>query len=335
MAYKIRQELKRQQKDDMIRSMEMRVLANSDLLKDQLLVYFDLKTQREVQLTTQINNLTRQLFDIIDERRLFIGELEQRLPANVMAYKTRQELKRQQKDDMIRSMEMSSLAHLDSMPDDSDIRLTSIVRPTNNPQIVHEITTTTQTLFSSQNNKVDNYVVKLIRIIPGPVDIVQTAKLRKLAYTREGREETVMSTQEYIRKVIEDVGEDADFTRTSWLSVLEYVNVDGGIVTGCFGDVKKFLKNRILEKVVAVIKSCTPNALGDLTITLKDLSGIISGTIHYKVLTEERFTKAITVEAALILHNVSVFSPKQSTHHYLNITKKNMVKVFHKDDWSA
>ncbi|GJT35534.1 transposase, MuDR, MULE transposase domain protein [Tanacetum coccineum] len=109
----------------------------------------------------------------------------------------------------------------------------------------------------------------------------------------------------------------------------------GGIVTGCFGYVKKCLKNGKLEKVVAVIKSCTPNALGDLTVTLKDLSGIISGTIHYKVLIEDRFTKAITVGASLILHNVSVFSPKQSTHHYLNITKKNMVKVFHKDGGSA
>ncbi|GJV04718.1 hypothetical protein Tco_1338287 [Tanacetum coccineum] len=67
---------------------QLRLLANSDLLKDQLLVYFDLKTQREVQLATKINNLTRQLLDIIDERRSFIGELEQRLPTNVMAYKT-------------------------------------------------------------------------------------------------------------------------------------------------------------------------------------------------------------------------------------------------------
>ncbi|GJY25090.1 transposase, MuDR, MULE transposase domain protein [Tanacetum coccineum] len=75
--------------------------------------------------------------------------------------------------------------------------------------------------------------------------------------------------------------------------------------------------------------------VGDLTVTLKDLSGTIFGTIHYKVLTEERFAKAITVGAALILHNVSIFSPKQSTHHYLNITKKNMVKVFHKDGGSA
>ncbi|GJR40820.1 hypothetical protein Tco_1216504 [Tanacetum coccineum] len=197
--------------------------------------------------------------------------------------------------------------------DDSDLRLTHVVRPSNKPHIVLEITTTIQTLFSSQNNQVDNSVVKPIIIIPGPVGIVQTDKLRKLADSREGGEESIMSTQEYIRKVIEDVG----------------------IVTSCFGDVKKFLKNGKLEKVVVVIKSCTPNALGDLTVTLKDLSGTIFGTIHYKVLIEERFANPITVGAALILYNVFVFSPKQSTHQYLNITKKNMVKVFYKDGGSA
>ncbi|GJZ14586.1 transposase, MuDR, MULE transposase domain protein, partial [Tanacetum coccineum] len=101
------------------------------------------------------------------------------------------------------------------------------------------------------------------------------------------------------------------------------------------GDVTKFLKNGKLEQIVAVIKSCTPNALGDITVTLKDLSGTISDTIHYKVLIEERFAKAFIVGSTLILHNVSIFSPKQSTHHYLNITKKNMVKVFHKDGGSA
>nr|GEV47824.1 hypothetical protein [Tanacetum cinerariifolium] len=213
--------------------------------------------------------------------------------------------------------------------DDFDLRLTPIVHPSNNPHIVPEITTITQTLFSSQNKQVDNCVVKPIRIILGPAGIVQTAKLHILFDTREGGEESVISTQKYIKKFIKDVGEDDNSTRASWLSAIDYVNVDGGIVTGYFGDVKKFLKNGKLEKVVAVIKSCTPNALSDLTVTLKNLSGIISGTIHYKVLTYERFTKAITVGAALILHNVSIFSLKQSTHLYLNI-KKNMVKVFHK-----
>ncbi|GKB30853.1 hypothetical protein Tco_0870254 [Tanacetum coccineum] len=154
--------------------------------------------------------------------------------------------------------------------------------------------------------------MELVSATHCPVGIVQTVKLPKIADTRESMEESVMSTLEYIRKVIEDVGEDDDFTH-----------------------VKKFLKNGKLEKVVAVIKSCTLNALDDFTVTLKDLSGTIFGTIHYKVLTVERFAKVITVGAALILHNVFVFSLKQSTHHYLNITKKNMVKVFHKDGRSA
>nr|GFC07407.1 transposase, MuDR, MULE transposase domain protein [Tanacetum cinerariifolium] len=117
--------------------------------------------------------------------------------------------------------------------------------------------------------------------------------------------------------------------------VIDYMIVDGGIVTGCFRDVKKFLKNEKLEQIVAVIKSCTPSALGDLTVTLKDLFITIFANIHYKVLTDERFAKAFTVGSALKLYNVSVFSPKQSTHHYLNITKKNMVKVFLKDGGSA
>ncbi|GKA24186.1 hypothetical protein Tco_0710219 [Tanacetum coccineum] len=173
--------------------------------------------------------------------------------------------------------------------DDSDLRLNSIVHPNNNPYTLPETTTTTQTLFSSQNHQVDNCVEKPIGIIPGPAGIVQTTKIRKIVDTREGREESLIN----------------------------------------------FFKNGKLEKVVAIIKSCTPNALDDLTVTLKDLSGTISGTIHYKVHTEERFAKAIAVGASLILHNVFVFSLKQSNHHYLNITKKNKVKVFHKDDGSS
>ncbi|GJX71941.1 hypothetical protein Tco_0309112 [Tanacetum coccineum] len=149
-----------------------------------------------------------ELLESVNEKRAFIEELEHFM-GNLVAYKTREELKRLQKDDLIKVMEMR----------------------------------------------------KPIRIIPGPVGIVQTAKLCKIADTREGGEESVMSTQEYIRKVIKDVGEDDDFMLAPWLSVVEYVNVDGGIVTGCFGDVKKFLKNGKLEEVVAIIKSCTPNAL--------------------------------------------------------------------------
>nr|GEW65919.1 hypothetical protein [Tanacetum cinerariifolium]GEX32992.1 hypothetical protein [Tanacetum cinerariifolium] len=104
---------------------------------------------------------------------------------------------------------------------------------------------------------------------------------------REGGYNYEMLTQEYVRKITEEASDDDHFTRGPWLSAVQYLAVEGSIATGCFGDMKTFIKNRKVEKVVAVIKSCAPNMLGDLTVTLKDLSGIISGTIHYKVLNDE------------------------------------------------
>nr|GEW80778.1 hypothetical protein [Tanacetum cinerariifolium] len=74
-----------------------------------------------------------------------------------------------------------------------------------------------------------------------------------------------------------------------------------------------------------VVKSCSLNALGDLNVTLKDLSGTVPGTIHYKVFDVGSYENNITVGAAMILANVSVFTPKPSKH-YLNITKRNVVE---------
>ncbi|GKE83833.1 GPCR kinase, partial [Tanacetum coccineum] len=131
-------------------------------------------------------------------------------------------------------------------------------------------------------------------------------------------------------KVVEDVCEDEDFKSVSWVSATDYVNANGGIVSGCLGDIKNFLKNGKLDQVVVIVKSCSPNVIGDLTVTMKDLSSRIHGTIHHKVIGEGGYGKDITVGAVLILANVLVFSPKQSMH-YLNITMRNVVKVFRKD----
>nr|GEW27398.1 hypothetical protein [Tanacetum cinerariifolium] len=120
--------------------------------------------------------------------------------------------------------------------------------------------------------------------------------------------------------VVEDVGEDADFNSGAW----------GGTVTGCLGDIDNFLKKEKLEQVIAIVKSCSPNALRDLNVTLKDLSGTVPGTINYKVLNVGSYGKNIIVGAAMILANVSVFTHKPSKH-YINITKRNVVEVFRKD----
>ncbi|GJY72398.1 hypothetical protein Tco_0476101 [Tanacetum coccineum] len=55
-----------------------------------------------------------------------------------------------------------------------------------------------------------------------------------------------------------------------------------------------------------------------------------TGTIHPKVIGKGGYGKDITVGAAMILTNVSVFSPNPSKH-YLNITMRNVVEVFRKD----
>ncbi|GJY16661.1 RNA-directed DNA polymerase, eukaryota [Tanacetum coccineum] len=93
---------------------------------------------------------------------------------------------------------------------------------------------------------------------------------------------------------------------------------------------RQYLKKGKLDQVVAIVKSCSPTVLDDLTVTMKDLHGIIPGTIHYKVIGEGAYGKDITVGAAMILANVLIFSPKPSMH-YPNITKRNVVKVFRKD----
>ncbi|GKA36391.1 retrovirus-related pol polyprotein from transposon TNT 1-94 [Tanacetum coccineum] len=103
------------------------------------------------------------------------------------------------------------------------------------------------------------------------------------------------------KKVVKDLGEDEDFMSGSWVNAIDYVNVDGDI-------------------------SCSPNVIGDLTVTMKDLSGTIPGKIHHKVINEGGYRKNITVRAALILANVSVFSSKPSMH-YLSIPMRNVFKA--------
>nr|GEU65790.1 hypothetical protein [Tanacetum cinerariifolium] len=137
---------------------------------------------------------------------------------------------------------------------------------------------------------------KSTRIIPGPAGIFQTGRIHKLRNFKDD------PTQEYIRKLIDDVSEDDDFKRSPWVTTLEFINDGGETKGGCFGDIKSYLKNGKVEKVVAIITSCMPNVIGDMNVTLKDPSGIISDTIHYKVLLDDGYANDIKVGSSLILH---------------------------------
>nr|GEU52137.1 zf-CCHC domain-containing protein/DUF4219 domain-containing protein/UBN2 domain-containing protein [Tanacetum cinerariifolium] len=220
--------------------------------------------------------------------------------------------------------------------DDSDLPLTPVLRSSSNTRVEPSSSTPNPVMIIPgpadivQQAKPSGYCLNLVRIIPGLSGIVQHAKLLKENVFILDSDRALMSSQEYMQKVVEDVGEDDDFKSGSWVSATNYVNANGGTVTGCLEDIKYFLKNEKFEQVVEILKSCSPNMLGDLTVTMKDLSGIIPETIHHKVIGDGGYGKDITVEAALILANVSVFTPKPSMHYH-NITKRNMVKVFCKD----
>nr|GEW34072.1 hypothetical protein [Tanacetum cinerariifolium] len=177
--------------------------------------------------------------------------------------------------------------------DDYDLPVTPVLRPSSSIRI--------EPSFSTPNP---------VRIIPGVTGIVQQAKLLKEKVFILDSNGALLLTQEYMQKVIEDVGRDGDFKSGSWVSATNYVNANGDTVTGCLGDIKNFLKNGKLDQVVTIVKSYSLNVLGDLIVTMKDLSGTIPGTIHYKVIGEGGYRKDITVGAALILANVLVFTPK-------------------------
>nr|GFB69856.1 hypothetical protein [Tanacetum cinerariifolium] len=187
----------------------------------------------------------------------------------------------------------------------------------------------TPALSSSTRVEPSTSTLNPVRIILGPAGLIQQARLLKEKVFILDLDGALMSTQQYMEKVVEDVGDDDEFKSAAWVSATNYVNAFGGTVTGCLGDVDNFLKKRKLEQIVGIVKSCSPNMLGDLNVTMTDLLGTIPGTIHYKVIGEGGYRKDIIIGAAMILKNVFVFTPKPSKH-YFNITMRNVVEVFHK-----
>ncbi|GKB54412.1 hypothetical protein Tco_0905165 [Tanacetum coccineum] len=179
--------------------------------------------------------------------------------------------------------------------DDSDLHLTHVLRSSSNarvepspytPNPVTIIPGTAGIIHLSSSTCVEpsSSTSNPARIIPGPAGVVQRAKLLRENIFILDSDEALMSTQEYMQNVVEDVGEDHDFNSGAWLSAFNYVIATGGTVTGCLGDINNFLKKGKLKQVVAIVKSCSPNVLGGLNVTMKDLSGTIHGTILTKSL---------------------------------------------------
>ncbi|GJZ28994.1 hypothetical protein Tco_0573641 [Tanacetum coccineum] len=107
-----------------------------------------------------------------------------------------------------------------------------------------------------------------VRIIPGPAGLVQRAKLLKENVFILDPDGALMSTQEYMQKVIEDVGEDADFNSGAWVSAHPTSECFWWHSNGCLETSTTCLKrektlNKLLHSEV-LLSECS----GDLNVTL-------------------------------------------------------------------
>lgn len=124
--------------------------------------------------------------------------------------------------------------------------------------------------------------------------------------------------------------DDEDFKMNPWLSALNFLghchasSVSIASIKNCGSDFERFLQ------VSGIVKSCTPNGLGDLFITLKDPTGTIDASVHRTVIESRKLGGDISVGCVLILKQVMVFWPVRSVC-YLNITFNNVVKLISND----
>nr|GEY35151.1 hypothetical protein [Tanacetum cinerariifolium] len=196
--------------------------------------------------------------------------LRETLEEQAMDEKAREEkIRQKQADDDELFMEFGVVRY-----DDSDLHLTTVLRSsscarvepspyTPNPISIIPGPAGIVQLSSSTCVEPSSSTPNPVRIIPGLAGVVQRSKLLRENVFILDSDGASMSTQEYMQKVVEDVG-------------------------------------------------------------------TIPETVHHKVIGDGGYGNDITVGAAVILANISVFTPKPSGH-YLNITKRNVVMVFRKD----
>ncbi|WZY97118.1 hypothetical protein YC2023_069447 [Brassica napus] len=177
-------------------------------------------------------------------------------------------------------------------------------------------------------------------LIPGPAWTVQVAIRRKMnkdprSFDEQGEP---IPTQEFICKAAEEPDwDDKDFSEDPWVSAVDYIRREGLLSNGgkAIGTPLSEIKSVCcswgkVDQVVAIVKTCTPNGLGDIMVTLKDPTGTIDASVHRKVISESEFGRDIRVGAVVILNKVAVCAPSRSSR-YLNITLKNISKVITKD----
>ncbi|GJZ27554.1 EEIG1/EHBP1 N-terminal domain-containing protein [Tanacetum coccineum] len=157
---------------------------------------------------------------------------------------------------------------------------------------------------------------------------------------RETLEEEARDEKERKEKIRQKQADDEEFMLEFGLKQKDVLHGLDGVVMSTYEEsvwdtIKHFPEKENFDQVVSIVNLVSSNAISYLphdyeTISLcmyNDLSGSSTLQSHWDGWCHR---KDITVGVALILANILVFSPKPFMH-YLNITMRNVVKVFRKD----
>nr|GEY66972.1 hypothetical protein [Tanacetum cinerariifolium] len=80
-------------------------------------------------------------------------------------------------------------------------------------------------------------------IVSTPLTTVVTGgDAAKKADVQEGGHENILTTQEYVKNVNEDMSEDDHFTQGPWVSAIVYLHGQWVIASGCLGDMENIPK---------------------------------------------------------------------------------------------
>ncbi|KAJ6837410.1 uncharacterized protein M6B38_120695 [Iris pallida] len=171
-------------------------------------------------------------------------------------------------------------------------------------------------------------------LIPGPAGSVQAAMRRKSASAAAAPRNLPLGLDHPSLNLMEEVveEEDEDFKLSPWISALNFLGPSGSRLGSPIVSIKNQRKSPAdrISQMVGIVKSCVPNGLGDLFITLKDPTGTIGASVNRKVLLEGNLGGDVSVGCVLILKQVSVFCPARSSC-YLNVTPNNVLKLISKD----
>ncbi|XP_068643654.1 uncharacterized protein [Aristolochia californica] len=138
------------------------------------------------------------------------------------------------------------------------------------------------------------------RRIPGPAGTVQAAIHRQNLNPQHKSEPYAVNISQ-----MANVVDDEDFKTSAWLCALDYLGAGTDLATksALLRSVKTSQRTERVPKLVAIIKSCKPNGLGDLFVTLKDPSATVVvfctfGSAKYLNITIENVVQVFNIESA-------------------------------------